>query len=67
VNERRELFRRANVSLAISAPILFAGAIFLRNANEAVVQTFALAWFFLPFAIFFVLDERSKRRGRRDQ
>ncbi|HEU4392972.1 MAG TPA: hypothetical protein VFR04_04965 [Solirubrobacterales bacterium] len=67
MNELRELFRLANISVAITIPILLAGAILLRNANEGLLQAFAMAGVLLPFAIFLALDERNKRRRRRGQ
>ena len=55
-------FRLANRVLAISTPIFVIVVILLRNANEAVLQTLGLAWFFLNIAIFLALDDRYRRR-----
>ncbi len=67
MNGRKELFRLANIALAITAPIFLIGAILLKNTDGAVQQGFAMFVFFLCAAIFFALDERNKRRRRRDQ
>jgi hypothetical protein len=60
-------FRLANRVLAVSMPIFVIAVILLRNANEAVLQTMGLAWFFLNIAIVYALDERYRRRHGSDQ
>lgn len=67
MSELKELFRLANITLAVTLPILFMGAFLLRNTADAVQQAFGLFIFPLSFAIFFILDERNKRRHGRDQ
>lgn len=64
MSERKELFRLANITLAVTLPTLFVGAFLLRDAADAVQQAFGLFIFALSFAIFFLLDERNKRRRR---
>jgi preprotein translocase subunit SecG len=66
-SELTRSFRLANRVLAISTPIFVIVVILLRNANEAVLQTLALAWFFLNLAILLALDERYRRRHEGDQ
>jgi uncharacterized membrane protein YdjX (TVP38/TMEM64 family) len=67
MNERKELFRLMHIALAIAAPILFIALFLVKDASEAVRQTVATLGILLPFAIFFALDEHSKRRRRRNQ
>jgi hypothetical protein len=63
----RELFRYANIALAVTLPVLFVGGILLRDAGEAAVQAFVLTIFVLGIALMFILEARSRRRRRRDQ
>ncbi|HEX5928874.1 MAG TPA: hypothetical protein VFY48_05725 [Solirubrobacterales bacterium] len=67
MDERKELLRFVHIALAVTAPVLLVGAMLLKNADEAVQQGFAMLGFLLYFSIFFFLDERNKRRKRRDQ
>lgn len=69
MNEREltRSFRLANRILVVSTPLFVIVVILLRNANEAVLQTLGLAWFFLNLAILYVLDERYRRRHGHDQ
>jgi hypothetical protein len=66
-HELTRSFRLANRVLMISTPIFVIVVILFRNANEAVLQTMGLMWFFLNLAIFYVLDERYRRRHGSDQ
>ena len=67
MNERKELFRLANIALGIMAPILISGAVLLRSASEALQHCFVLLGFILLVAVFFALDERNQRRKRSGQ
>lgn len=60
-------FRLANRVLAVSMPIFVIVVILLRDANEALLQGLALAWFLLTLLILLVLDERYRRRHERGQ
>ena len=66
-DELRERFHRANVALAVTFPVLAVAAFLLRNAEEAVLQGLAVAYFVLVFALFFVLEERAERRRLRQE
>ncbi len=66
-SELKTLIRYGNIGLAVMVPILIVGVVLLRNASEGVLQAFGLVNFFLPIAILLILEERNKRRDRRDQ
>ena len=65
MNVPRELIRCANVTLAITIPILVVGAILLRHASEGIFQMFCMAMFFANFPIYFALEKRASRRQHR--
>jgi hypothetical protein len=67
MSERKELLRFTHTALAVSISILAVGVFFLRDADEAILQAFALVVFFLNFVIFLGLEKRALRHKKRDQ
>ena len=59
--------RYANMGLAVMFVILLVGGILLRNAGEGPLQALVLVAFVLGCVVYVSLDERNKRRKRRDQ
>lgn len=66
MSELSELFRCANIALAVTIPTLFAGGILLGNAGEAVLHAYVIAIVALGIALLLVLVRRNERH-RRDQ
>jgi hypothetical protein len=58
--------RNANIGLAVGLTVLFVGAFLLRH-SEGALQILVLATFIIAFGTFHFLDEREKRRSKRDQ
>jgi hypothetical protein len=58
--------RNANIGLAVGLTVLFVGA-FLCRHSEGALQVVLLAAFVAAFGTHHFLDEREKRRSRRDQ
>jgi hypothetical protein len=66
--ELRKGFRRANIVLAVTAPLLFGAGFLLRDAGDDVLQGLAFVYLFGVLAIFMILQARAERREeRRDQ
>ena len=59
--------RYANIGIGVAAVILVVGGILLRNASDAVLQALGLGAFIACFVVYISLDERDKRRKRRNQ
>lgn len=59
--------RYANIGLAVGFVIMVVGGILLRDAGEGARQALVLLIFVSVFAVYGFLDERDKRRKRRDQ
>jgi hypothetical protein len=66
-NERKRLFRYANIAILVGAIILFGGVLLFHDAGEGAMQLVALVGFFFPFVVLHGLDERAKKRDRRNQ
>jgi hypothetical protein len=62
MRDLRRRARHANIALAITTPIFFAGGFLLRDADKAVLQAFGMTMFCLNFAFYFVIDRRYERR-----
>lgn len=60
-------FRRANLILVATAPILITAAILLRDAGEEVLQLVGLVYLFSVLFIHIALSEYVERREERDQ
>jgi hypothetical protein len=59
--------RYANIGVGVGMTILVIGAILLKDAGEGALQALGLASFFLGLVVCHGLDERNRRRQRRDQ
>lgn len=59
--------RYAKIGLAVGITFMAIGAILLRDAGKSALQAVAVVGFILTFAVYHGLDERAKRRERRDQ
>ena len=59
--------RYANMGLAVAFVILLVGGILLRDAGKAALQALGLGAFIAAGVVYITLDERDKRRRRRDQ
>ena len=57
----------ANIGLAIGIPVLAIGAFLFKDAGEGASYAVLFASFVTTFAVYHGLDERDKRRRRRDQ
>lgn len=67
MNELRELFRYANIALAITIPILVVGAFLLRDAPEGVQGGFGLFIFVFGLVLLHVVEAYAKHRRKHDQ
>jgi hypothetical protein len=59
--------RYANIGVAVATLYVLAGVLVFGDASEGVIQAIGLSGFVLGLAVYWTLDERDKRRKRRDQ
>jgi hypothetical protein len=59
--------RYANIGIAVAFVILLTGGILLRDAGEGPQGALGLVAFVACFFVYHTLDERAKRRNKRDQ
>lgn len=59
--------RYANIGIAVAFVILLVGGILLRNAGDGALQALGAVAFISCFVVYISLDERNKRRKKRDQ
>ncbi len=57
----------AHIGLAVGGTVLLLGAVLLKDAGEGALQALTVVAFILTFGVYHGLDERDKRRRRRDQ
>lgn len=57
----------ARIGLAAGALTLAVGVVLLKNAGDAALQALMVVTFVVTFSVYRGLDERDKRRRRRDQ
>jgi hypothetical protein len=62
-----EGIRYANIGAGVAFVILLVGGILLRDAGDGALQALAMGAFVSAFAVYITLDERDKRRRKRDQ
>jgi hypothetical protein len=60
----REGLRYANIGLAVGIAILVVGAILFKG-SEGALEAIGLISFFSAFAVYYLLDERARRRNER--
>jgi hypothetical protein len=64
----RQSIRYANIGIGVGTLIAVIGVLALRDLGEDALQLVGLAAFFSAFAVYRILDERSRRRrDRRSQ
>lgn len=57
--------RYANIGLAVGISVLAIGMFLFRHAGEGVLRGVVIAAFIVTFGVYHGLDERNKRRERR--
>jgi hypothetical protein len=59
-------FRYANIGLAVGISIMAVGVLLFKDSSEAAMQAVGMVGFFSCFVVFHFLDERAKRRKRKE-
>jgi len=59
--------RYANIGIVVGTAFILIGVLLFRHAADGVIQAIGLSGFALGAVVYVALDERDKRRKRRDQ
>jgi uncharacterized membrane protein YecN with MAPEG domain len=62
----RQSIRHANIGIGVCTLVAIVGVLALNGSGEGALQLVGLAAFFSAFAVYWALEERSRRRKRRD-